>query len=201
MTEPDPKNLVLEVDLKWSLWTLDASYWPPGHYLLLQKAFRDVRDERINSFTVHTAPRKEIRFGTVTFASDHRWLSVKVSVGFCEHWDETHDILDDFDLVEDQEVYSSLDQLIPSCCRCYDGDNGVDSTITFKARSFAAAMKRIDKHEEKLMRDSGEAWETVQQAIEEARKEKKSGRRDSEVQPLSLCSTESHEGDDHPTST
>ena len=170
MTEPNPRHPVIDVDLKWSLWTLDASYWPSGNYLLLQKAFRDVRDGRIESFTVRTAPRKEIRFGRVTFSSDHRWLSVKVSVGFCEHWDETPDLLGD--LVEDQEVYSSLDEIIPGCYRCLDGSNGVDIDGVFVARSFAAAMKRIDKYEEKLMRHNEEAWEEVEKAIKQAKEQK-----------------------------
>lgn len=61
--------LVFYVDLKWALWSADVDYWrehAPQTTEHLIAAFNGAFDEFGDTLVIHTAPRKEIRFGTVT---------------------------------------------------------------------------------------------------------------------------------------
>lgn len=60
--------LEFTVDLKWSLWSRDAGYWQdmaPNTYDHLKAGFDVAFDEYGDTIWIHTAPRKEIRFGRV----------------------------------------------------------------------------------------------------------------------------------------
>lgn len=81
-------NYIAEVDLKWSLWSKERTYWEeqaPGVWDWMREWF-DANTDPGNPEApelsdaprvVHTAPRKEIRFGEVEFqpgqAKVHFW--------------------------------------------------------------------------------------------------------------------------------
>jgi hypothetical protein len=70
----------VSVDLKWSLWSTHRDHWDeyaPGLWDMMEAAFNglevsaplDPQDQGDGAIvTVNTAPRKEIRYGTVTIA-------------------------------------------------------------------------------------------------------------------------------------
>lgn len=71
----------LNVDLKWSLWSADRDHW--------EECAKDAYDRIAKAFTgeappvcVYTAPRKEIRYGTVVIEKN------KARVTFQAGWDD-----------------------------------------------------------------------------------------------------------------
>lgn len=81
-------NYTASVDLKWSLWSKDKSYWEahaPGLWDWMREWFEASTDDGNPESAglsdaprvIHTAPWKEIRFGTVEFqpgeAKVHFW--------------------------------------------------------------------------------------------------------------------------------
>lgn len=90
---------LIEVDLKWSLWSSDIGFWeerdPEAAKVL--RAF----PEKVE---IHTAPRKEIRFGRVImeFNGDQETATeCRARGSFSECWDEPQDLADTLDLCED----------------------------------------------------------------------------------------------------
>lgn len=74
----------LSVDLKWSAWSADWSIWDdysPGSWERMEEAWRTGR-----RLVVETAPKREIRYGRVVFASGG------VSWCFEEAWDQVWDL-------------------------------------------------------------------------------------------------------------
>jgi hypothetical protein len=81
-------NYTARVDLKWSLWSMDKNYWEqyaPGVWDWAREWFEASTDDGNPESAglsdaprvIHTAPWKEIRFGTVEFqpgsAKVHFW--------------------------------------------------------------------------------------------------------------------------------
>ena len=64
MSEP----LTFAVDLKWSLWSAAEEYWEeyaPEALAHLREGFAGAFEDG-GTIVIHTAPRKEIKYGTVT---------------------------------------------------------------------------------------------------------------------------------------
>lgn len=72
--------LTFAVDLKWSLWSVAEEYWEeyaPEALAHLRAGFAGAFEEHGDTLVLHTAPRKEIRYGTVTL--DPRADTVRVT--------------------------------------------------------------------------------------------------------------------------
>lgn len=60
--------LIFDIDLRWALWSTDESLWAdyaPETLKHLKGGFDGDFDEHGDTVMIRTAPRKEIRFGTV----------------------------------------------------------------------------------------------------------------------------------------
>jgi hypothetical protein len=79
--------LTFSVDLKWSLWSYMEEYWEeyaPEAFAHLRAGFAGAFAEHGDTLVIHTAPRTEIRYGTVTL--DPRARTVRVE--FRSEFDE-----------------------------------------------------------------------------------------------------------------
>jgi hypothetical protein len=81
----------VRADLKWSLWTTDQDVWErcaPETWRMLRLALTEMDED--SSLTLHTAPRKETRYGTVVI----RWTDrdMVADVAFSSEWDEPRDL-------------------------------------------------------------------------------------------------------------
>lgn len=132
------------VDLKWSLWVRspeDMDEYAPGLSARLEDAFKGgVRQ------IVYTAPRKEIRFGTVTVDKG------KAYVDFRAVWDEPRCLLPESLSMDDLAVDRLTDWFINR-----DGFEDEDSPVgarverVVEAESFPQLMAAIDKCEDELL--------------------------------------------------
>jgi len=82
-----PGVTAVSIDLKWSLWSADEAVWEeyaPDTLSHLRSYLEGEDSDSGDIFCIHTAPRKEIRFGHVTL--DHETSLVVVT--FLQEWDD-----------------------------------------------------------------------------------------------------------------
>jgi len=142
-------NYFKSIDLKWALWSRDPSYWREhghkSHLDIIRRAFAGTR----SPVTVYTAPRKEIRSGTVTIGKG------QAAVNFVAVWDSPaclvpEDVPDE--LREDAEHKISEWLIGGEGFRWYqESPVGARIDRTVKARSFKALMGKIDDCEADLI--------------------------------------------------
>lgn len=148
------------VDLKWSLWSIEKSYWneyqsynsentPEDLCLwdIMEQAFLGKSDP----VTIYTAPWKEIRYGTVIISEG------KANVTFYTEWDDIceqipEDIAHDYDKCESFIKFfnfwfeSSIGFMDSSPLGAW-----INKSIT--ANTFKELMEKIDKEEDALIID------------------------------------------------
>lgn len=156
----------LSVDLKWSLWSADWMTWnektgqpdleaEPGY---MWKRMEQAFDGSARPVRVHTAPRKEIRFGTVYITQG------QAEVDFEAVWDEAYCLVE---LVKWSLPDELVDQAIEHIRNWFyedepimvneDGDNlGAQIGDVIFAESFDALMEAIDLRETQLLMIEGE---------------------------------------------
>ena len=145
----------LTFDLKWSLWTPRRSAWTERNpaYTKMYDAMRDAFNGRRNAVTVYTAPRKEIRFGTVTVSKG------KAHVDFRAVWDSPHDQSP----TGEQENVDAIHEYFCGGLGYDEGDPesplGARVTKLVRARSFTKLMERIDACETQLLTEEKLAHE------------------------------------------
>lgn len=100
------------VDLKWGLWTDDEGLWQESgcsdELAQLRRAFYGERPP----LKIDTAPRKEIRYGTVI--AEHGALSY----AFRAEWDETYELAQLAEVDLDAEAQVELEALIDDFLQC-----------------------------------------------------------------------------------
>ncbi len=170
------------VDLKWGCWSTCEGHWEdyaPGVYAEI-KSLKPGEE-----MTIHSGPRKEIRFLNVTIKHlfPSMWVATGVVLG---EWDSPSELMDTVGVLDDsyQEAHEFLEQAggdyekanelaiqagyngITNCdlfveCLPFSRSAyapGVELEINVKANSFAKLMRRIDKCEDALIKDSEEEW-------------------------------------------
>jgi hypothetical protein len=135
----------VSVDLKWCCWSKHNSTWDeyaPGVWEKAEAAFKG----EAGPVTVNTAPRKEIRYGSVTIykggAAGH----------FCCEWDSVEDLADTLGTTADDGFH----EMIP--CSVHLMEPGMDWDFKVKARTFASLMRKIDNEEDSLLQAATQEW-------------------------------------------
>ncbi len=141
------------VDLKWSLWTTDESVWEEYALGILGKMALAL--EQSGGFTIYTAPRKEIRCGSVTVRKVPEGFHARVE--FSEEWDDTSCLLDAFGLEEKDRDY--LEEVVP---RNDSGDPGVTSIREITAETFEEIFSAIDAVEDDLLKKAESEWKSME---------------------------------------
>lgn len=150
---PDP--IEFEVDLKWGLWDTDESIWEDCEGESGKEIYQKMREAFKGEgapVTIQTAPRKEIRFGTVDIYEGG------ASVKFHTHWDSPWDLLPDC-LPDDEEVQEDFKNLIEDYLQdsygyCEGDVNdpiGAEISDDIKAGTFEELMGKIDELESELL--------------------------------------------------
>ena len=147
----------VEIDLKWILWTTDESIWTdyaPEAWALLQAYPEEL--------TIHTAPRKEIRFGTVVFQCDgdsETCKEVRVHGGMNTEWDERESLLSDLgyklENFNGDDIGFMLDMLDDHMMNM-DFPPRISFDKTFPTLQEAIAF--VDEMEYDLLKQDEEAW-------------------------------------------
>jgi hypothetical protein len=153
-TQFSEKPLDFEIDLKWSLWSTDESLWKESCkeenqdiLTIMRNAFNGT-DKRI---VIHSAPRREIRFGQVELSKG------KAKVEFSAVWDTSFDLVPDNcpkrlrkNLIEEIEFYFEDN--------FYDDQNPLGALVStvVESDSFDDLMFKIDGLEDKLIEDEKE---------------------------------------------
>lgn len=173
---------IINVDLKWGCWSTCEGHWEdyaPGVYAQI-KALKPGEE-----MTIHSGPRKKIRFLEVTIKRIFPSMWVATGIVWAE-WDEPSELMDTVGLLDDdyEEAkeflkqaggdyekanelalqagytgitnYDAFVECVPYSSHA--GEPGVDWDIDVKANSFAKLMRRIDKCEDALMKASEEEW-------------------------------------------
>lgn len=139
----------MKIDLKHSLWSAHPDTWmdhEPEKYPALVEAIE--RGERV---TVYTAPRKEVRSGTVEV-----WKTsgtYNADVRFHAEWDDAESHLSHLGLEE-----SDLERVEAALPRNDNGDPGISCDDTVTADTFEELLKKIDEIEERLIAVEEEQW-------------------------------------------
>jgi len=137
-----------EVDLKWSLWSRDKEFWEaraPGVWDTLEGLTPG------SALEIRTAPRKEIRFGSVKIERQEvGW----VARGYFEsHWDDVEDLGDTLGVPV--EAWEGLFETVP---RTPSGEPGVGFDFEVQAGSLMEIMVLIDEQEATLLEEEKRAW-------------------------------------------
>lgn len=136
----------ISVDLKWSCWTADESVWnefAPGVWDRMQKAFTG----ESGPVTIHTGPKKEIRYGSVTIEKS------AVYGYFCTNWDDCEQLA----CVAGTKCDDAFRMSVPYSSHM--NEPGVDFDFPkFKARKFSSLMQKIDKCESELILLDERKW-------------------------------------------
>ncbi len=151
-TPPAPTETPVEhhIDLRYSLWTTDDFAWEqyaPGVLDKLQKAFEGTGP----AVTVYTGPKKELRYGKVTFRKGNATGSFT-----CE-WDDAPALADTLNTTDDDAFRESIP------FSTHSNEPGVDKEFCFDNRSFYNVMKRVNDAESDLIRDSERQWKEVEE--------------------------------------
>ena len=143
----------IEVDLKWSCWSIDEGYWKeyaPGIFDRMLKAWKG----ESGPVTIVTAPRKEIRYGTVTISKG------EAEGHFCAEWDSIEELADTLGT----ECDDAFRETIPYSS--FLMEPGTDWDFSVKARSFQKLMERVDAEEDNLMEHDTREWELIKSMFE-----------------------------------
>lgn len=141
------KGDAMKVDLKWSLWSKDSSYWDEMNATAQLKA---VKAAFLGGEPVKlvTAPRKEIRFGTVFVTKGC------AMVEFSAVWDDPRSLLPDELSMEDLATDAVHDWFC-GFLGYLDGDPespiGAQVVKMVEANDFEVPMNGIDACEEELI--------------------------------------------------
>lgn len=154
--EPAPwiEPIKLQVDLKWSLWSEDRGYWEefaPGTWAQMEAAFLGSGPPVV----VHTAPRKEIRYGSVTIAKG------KAFGHFCHEWDELPELADTLGAVCNE----AFNETIPFSSHLMEpGTDWEFGEIgkSIRARTFLQLMRKIDQEEARAISHNKQEWESIE---------------------------------------
>lgn len=150
----EPESVKVSVDLKWSCWSEDKGIWDeyaPSVYQQMEAAFKG----ETGPITVHTAPRKEIRYGSVTISKGN------AEGCFSTGWDSVEELADTLDLGYSHALY----EMIPYST--YLGAPGTDWDFQVKARTFRSLMRKIDQQETELMSKDEREWECISNCAKE----------------------------------
>jgi hypothetical protein len=157
--DTEGKSAEIDVDLKWSLWSQDVEYWRER----APEVIKMMETMLNNTLIIHTAPRKEIRFGTVTITGTSECSDAKgdlKAVGrFEEHWDDADSLMDTLGVLEDDSTDTPVQAFVDSLPFANsDGDVGVYREFTVQADTVAKLLELIDKEEDALIADSSKQW-------------------------------------------
>jgi len=143
------------VDLKWALWSADAEYWTEHQATDALEAMKLALAGE-GTAVIYTAPRKEIRFGTVVVTKS------KAEVDFKAVWDSPNDLADD----------ESQVQPISEWFEEYDGDPddpiGAHVTRTIEAGDLETILRKVDECEADLLaeeKDRSEAFDEFKKSL------------------------------------
>jgi hypothetical protein len=147
----------LEVDLKWSLWSAECVTWEDYGY---GEALR-LMEEALGGgepVTIHTAPRKEIRYGSVEVGEKIAFIQ------FRTEWDELHDLADTLGIAPaDHEAMESLEMILPSNG---NGEFGVLEEASLEGiTSLEELLTRVDGVEKDLLEADAIAWTDLEEAL------------------------------------
>lgn len=146
MTDP------IRVDLKWSLWSRDEDTWDdyaPGVWATLAAL------EPEQEIAVRTAPKNEVRYGSVTTSRDTagKWFA---AVLFREEWDCKEDLANALNVPED--LHAAFFEEIPR----HAGEPGVaEEAHVGPFDTFAALMGAVDDVEVRLIEGARASWDAV----------------------------------------
>lgn len=164
----EPMSLDPNVDLKWSLWSAERSTWQDKGLEKHLRAMEDAFVGRTKEFTVHTAPRKEIRYGRVTVSRD------KAAVEFRCVWDDPRSLLPDELSTDDLATDAAHDWFVNEGLGFFDGDAespvGACVQKTVEATSFDALLQAIDDCEAELLQqeqDNGKKFDQFVSLLKE----------------------------------
>lgn len=152
--EVEQQHEIIRVDLKWSLWSKDKDFWDeraPGAW-----------DELANlapqcGVVIKTAPKKEIRYGTVTVERQQDgWVARGV---FSACWDDVESLGDTLNVPE--EELEALSEVVP---RTMDGEIGLDIDFDVSATTLEELMSKLDECEAQLLENETQAWEAFEHA-------------------------------------
>lgn len=153
--------MTAKVDLKWSLWTEDESTWEEYRAKdVLEKV--KAAFEGGEQFTVYTAPRKEIRYGSVTVSKG------KAVVEFNAVWDSPQSLLPD-GLWENDLAVDAVHDWFCNHEGFLDGDPespvGARVMRTVEAKSFPELLQAVDACEADLLQEEQEAGKELDSFI------------------------------------
>lgn len=140
----------ISVDLKWSCWTEDEGIWneyAPRAWEKMLKAFTG----KTGPVTIHTGPRKEIRYGSVTIEKG------KASGYFCTNWDECSELADNLGT----ECDDAFCEMIPHSIHLMEPGIDWDFGET-KARKFINLMRKINHEESELLVIDEREWKYIE---------------------------------------
>lgn len=131
----------MNLDLKWNLWSRDAETFPAEALAALQRAFAN----KAHAVTVYTAPRKEIRFGTVVVTGH------SATVDFYTVWDQPHELC---------SCPEQIDAAWGWFSEGFDDGSPIGARVTrcVSAHSFKGLLRAIDRLEAELLKADEEAW-------------------------------------------
>lgn len=153
------------VDLKWSLWSEHEEHWEEHAPKTLAALKAGIDDgnllEHGGYIRILTAPRKEIRSGTVCiFAHEGR---IKATVEFRQEWDEPYDLAET--LLHEAGITDPPDEQYEKMVeRLRWADLGTieEEYVDFgKSPTLAEVLARIDAVEERLIANDKLAWESL----------------------------------------
>ena len=153
-TRPETPSLAPEiiedvsVDLKWALWSREQCHWTeyaPGAWGRMAGAFNGTHPP----VRIVTAPRKEIRYGTVTVRKG------RAEGTFTCEWDSVVALADTLGTVND-------DAFIETIPYNNNGEPGTSREFSVQSRTFRQLMTRIDKEESALLETDHQSWREIQ---------------------------------------
>lgn len=137
------------IDLKWSLWSADIGHWEEYAPELLP-VMRNCLVEKLPLY-IMTAPRKEIRSGTVELLPDRGYINVIFN---CE-WDDLHDLCDTLSCTEEE-----LQGLLTAT------EHGEPGTMLQEHVPWTTDLEKfladVDAVEDALLKLDAEAWENLE---------------------------------------
>ena len=145
----------IKVDLKWSLWSADKETWEeraPSVWSQLEEMTPG------DSSTIESAPRKEIRYGSVTIErtsegwTAHGW--------FDDRWDEIPSLREVLNIPEEEE--GLLAELLPYAG---EGEPGIRVDVDVRADTLEELMKEVDEVENELLSRADLAWRGLEESF------------------------------------
>ena len=158
----------VDIDFKYSLWSSEESWFEDmadteDALLLMKAAF----DGSGNPVCVRTAPKKEIRFGSV-------WIERnEMSYAFRSEWDDSCDLVPDSNLNDAQRV--ELEGSISEWCQVlkdgYELDFFIEDNVgaytrgVVQCEDFKSALEQVDAAEDHLIEMEAENSEALSEYI------------------------------------